>query len=147
MTHRSAILANLLLSLPMVTGLLGVAPSAKAQAADAAKMSATIPFDFSIGNNHLSAGSYSLERISDSFVAVRNRKTLNAVVLMVRRENGRGPSKAHLVFQRGGRGMYLTQAWFGGTNEYVGTAKLPSRDVEAKAGSQVPSSVEVASNR
>jgi hypothetical protein len=144
MTHRSAILANLLLSLPMVSGLLSAAPSASAQT----PMTVTIPFDFTIGTHHLAAGSYSIERISDCFVAVRSKKTSKTEVLMVRKEEGRRGSGAHLVFQREGSGAYLTQAWFSGTNEYVGTATLPKRDLEyAKGVSAANSVIEVASTR
>jgi hypothetical protein len=147
MTRRSALLANLLLSLPMVSGLLGAAPSVSAQTNTTASMKVTVPFDFSIGKDHLAAGSYSVERISDCFVSVRNNKTSKTQVLMVRKEYGRGSiaSGSHLVFQREGRGTYLTQAWFGGTNEYVGTAKLPQRDVEYAKGDSQVSHIEVAS--
>lgn len=145
MTRRSAILASMLLSLPMMSGLLGAAPSASAQT----PMTVTIPFDFSIGNDHLVAGSYSVERISDCLVAVRSNKTLKSQVLMVRKEDGRGAPGAgsHLVFQRAGRGLYLTQAWFSGTNEYVGTAKLPKRNEEYAKGVSQVSHIEVASVR
>jgi hypothetical protein len=144
MTRRSAILANLLLSLPMVTCLLGTAPSASAQT----EMKVTIPFDFSIGNHHLAGGSYSVERISDCFVQVRNTKTSDSRVLVVRKESGSAlGDAAHLVFQREGGAFYLTQAWFTGADEYVGTAKLPKRDVEyANTAAQV-SRIEVASAR
>jgi hypothetical protein len=147
MTRRSAILANILLSLPMVGGLLGTAPSASAQTDTTASMKVTVPFAFSIGKDHLAAGSYSVERISDRFVSVRNNKNSKTQVLMVRKEDGRGSlaSGSHLVFQREGSGTYLTQAWFGGTNEYVGTAKLPKRDAEYAKGNSQVSHIEVAS--
>src|ERR1700727_1819268 len=87
MTRRSAILANLLLSLPVVTGLLGTAPSALAQTG---KMTATIPFAFSVGDQHLAAGSYSVERINDCFLTIRDNKTSRATALMVLGEQGRG---------------------------------------------------------
>jgi hypothetical protein len=143
MTRRSAILANLLLSLPVVTGLLGTAPSALAQS----QMTATIPFAFSAGDRHLAAGSYSVERINSSFLAVRNNKTSRITVLMVRGEQGRGlQSNAHLTFQREGRGMYLTQAWFAGSSEYVQTVAKPKRDLEyAKGASSAGQVIEVAS--
>lgn len=142
MTRRSAILANLLLSLPVVTGLLGTAPSALAQTGT---MTATIPFAFSVGDQHLAAGSYSVERINSSFLTVRENKTGKATAWMVLGEQGRGyPSRAHLVFQREGRGMYLTQAWFGGTNQYVKTTAKPKRELENAKGSSASGTIEVA---
>jgi hypothetical protein len=145
MTRRSAIFANLLLSVPMVTGLLGAAPNASAQT----KMNATIPFEFSIGNHHLAAGSYSVERLDECFLAVRNNKTSKTIVLMVRKEEGRGhASTSRLVFQREGRGMYLTQAWFAGTDQQVEAVARPKRDLEyAKQNSPAKSVIEVASTR
>jgi hypothetical protein len=142
MTRRSAILANLLLSLPVVTGLLGTAPSALAQTGT---MTATIPFAFSVGDQHLPAGSYSVERISNSFLTVRDNKTSRTIALMVLGEQGRGyQSRAHLVFQREGRGMYLTQAWFAGTNQYVKSTAKPKRDLERAKGSSSSGTIEVA---
>jgi hypothetical protein len=141
MTRRSAIFANLLLSLPVVTGLLGIAPTASAQAG----MTATVPFAFSAGNQHLAAGSYSVERISGCFLAVRNNKTSKTTVLMVRKEEGRGlTSQAHLVFQRGGREMYLTQAWFAGAQEHVQAVAKPKRDLEYAKNASAAPSVEIA---
>jgi hypothetical protein len=66
---------------------------------------------------------------------------------MVRGEQGRGlQSNAHLTFQREGRGMYLTQAWFAGSSEYVQTVAKPKRDLEyAKGASPAGQVIEVAS--
>jgi hypothetical protein len=142
MTRRSAILANLLLSLPVVSGLLGTAPSALAQTGT---MTATIPFAFSVGDQHLAAGSYSVERINNCFLTVRDNKTSRAAVLMVLGEQGRGyQSRAHLVFQREGRGMYLSQAWFAGTNQYVKTLAKPKPDLQDAKGSSSSGTIEVA---
>lgn len=141
MTRRSVLLANLLLSLPVVTGVLGTAPTASAQTG----MTATVPFAFSAGNQYLAAGSYSVERISDVFLAVRNTKTSKTTVLMVRKELGRGlTSQAHLVFQRGGGEMYLTQAWFGGVQEHVQAVAKPKRDLEYAKNAPVGQSIEIA---
>jgi hypothetical protein len=144
MTRRSAILANLLLSLPIVTGLPGAAPNASAQTN---QMTATIPFDFSIGNHHLAAGSYSVEQVSGYALEVRNNKTRNSVFLMVRGENRYGPvTRSRLVFERTGKGMYLTQAWFAGTNAHVEAVAKPKSDLEnAKQNAPAPSTIEVAS--
>ena len=101
----------------------------------------------SAGDQHLAAGSYSVERINSSFLAVRNNKTSRITVLMVRGEQGRGlQSNAHLTFQREGRGMYLTQARFAGSSEYVQTVAKPKRDLEyAKGASRAGQVIEVAS--
>jgi hypothetical protein len=142
MTRRSAILANLLLSLPVVTGLLGTAPSALAQTGE---MTATIPFAFSVGDQRLAAGSYSVERISNCILTVRDNKTARTIALMVLGEQGRGyQSRAHLIFQREGREIYLTQAWFAGTNQHVKTVAKPKRGLENAKGSSSSGTIEVA---
>jgi hypothetical protein len=141
MTRRSAIFANLLLSLPVVTGLLGTAPIASAQS----ELTATVPFAFSVGNQHMAAGSYSIQQISSCFLAVRNNKTSKTTVLMVRKEEGRKlQSSSHLIFERDGRGTYLTQAWFAGSSEHDQTVAKPKHDPEYVKATLAGSSIEVA---
>ena len=149
MTRPSAILANLLLGLPMVAGLLGAASSASAQAPDTQKMNATIPFTFSIGNRHFAAGSYTVEQISDHVLLVRSNMRKGGAFLMVRGEDGRGLiSRGHLVFERTGRDMHLTQAWFAGTDKQYDAVAKPKRGVEsAKQVLPVNSAIEVAATR
>jgi hypothetical protein len=144
MTRRFAILANLLLSFPIATGLLGAAPNASAQTN---QMTVTIPFDFSIGIHQVAAGSYSVERVTDYALEIRNNKTRKGIFLMVRGENRHDSvSKSRLVFERAGSGMYLTQAWFAGTNAHVEAVAKPKRDLDyAKQSSAGPSTIEVAS--
>ena len=142
MSRRSAILANLLLSLPVVTGLLGTSPSALAQTG---KMTVTVPFAFSVGDQHLAAGSYSVERLSNYILSIRNNKTFRTIALTILGEQGRGyESQAHLVFQRDGGRMYLTQARFAGTNEYVKTVAKPKRELENAKGASSSGTIEVA---
>jgi hypothetical protein len=108
-------------------------------------MTVTIPFAFSVGDQHLAAGSYSVERINNCFITVRDNKTSKATALMVLGEQGRRyQSRAHLVFQREGRGMYLSQAWFAGTNQYVKTAAKPKSALEDAKGSSSSGTIEVA---
>lgn len=144
MTRRSALLAKLVLSFPLITGLLGATPSALAQTN---QLTATIPFAFSIGNHHLPAGSYSVEQVSGYALEVRNKKTRNSIFLMVRAEDRHDSvSKSRLVFERAGNGMYLAQAWFAGTNTHLEAVAKPKRDLEyAKQNAPAPSTLEVAS--
>jgi hypothetical protein len=143
MTRRPAILANILLSLPITAGLLGAAPTASAQTNE---MTVAIPFAFSIGDHHLAAGSYSVERVSDYALEVRDNKTNHGVFLAVRGEDGRGiTSRGHLVFERAGGDMYLTEAWFTGTDKQFDAVTRPSRDRDyAKQSSPAAHTVEVA---
>jgi hypothetical protein len=143
MTRRNRIFANLLLTLPTITGLLVAAPSASAQSN---KMNVTVPFAFSVGTQHMAAGSYSVTRTSDCFLLVQNKTTSRAAFLMVRAEDGSAPkSGGHLTFQRGGRGMYLTQAWFAGEDRHVRTVAKPKRDVEYAKQIAPAEQIEIAS--
>jgi hypothetical protein len=141
MTRRNRIFANLLLTLPTITGLLVAAPSASAQSN---KMNVTVPFAFSVGKQHLAAGSYSVERVSDCILLVRGRP--GGAYLMVREQDGRsGNSGSHITFQREGRGMYLTQAWFAGTDRHVETVAKPKRDLEYAKQIAPAEQIEIAS--
>lgn len=132
MTRASAILANLLLSFPLLTGLFGPTPSALAQSSATDKMTVTVPFAFSIGNRRFAPGSYSVERISSYALQVHSNTTKHGAFMMVRGEDGRGVlSSGRLVFE-GTRGdMYLTQAWFAGTNKQYDAVTKPRRDLES----------------
>jgi hypothetical protein len=143
MTRRSAILANILLSLPMAAGFLGAAPIALAQTNE---MTVTIPFAFSIGDHHLAAGSYSVERVSDYALEVQNNQTRKGVFLPVRGEDGRGiASRGRLVFERAGGDMYLTEAWFAGMDKQLDAVAKPKRDLDyAKQNLPATHTIEVA---
>ena len=143
MTRRSAILANILLSLPMAAGLLGATPSASAQAN---QLTATIPFDFSIGNLRLPAGSYSVKQVNSYSLEVRDNNTKKGIFLMVKGEDRHDAvSRGRLVFERAGNGTYLTQALFAGTNRDFKAVAKPKWNLDyAKQNAPAPSAIEVA---
>ena len=65
---------------------------------------------------------------------------------MVRGEDSHDSSRSQLVFERGGNGMYLAQAWFAGTNARLKAVAKPQRDLgHAKQNAPAPSTIEVAS--
>jgi hypothetical protein len=143
MTRRNRIFAYLLLTLPTITGLLVAAPSASAQSN---KMNVTVPFAFSVGKQHMAAGSYSVVRTSDCFLLVQSKTTSRAAYLMVRAVDGSAPeSGGHLTFQREGRGMYLTQAWIAGEDRPVETVAKPKRDLEYAKQIAPAEQIEIAS--
>jgi hypothetical protein len=114
-------------------------------AQDNDQLKVTVPFDFMIGTRHLAAGSYTVERESDYALEVRNNQTRKGVFLMVRGEDNRGAlSSRCLVFERTGRGMSLTEAWFG-TNEHVKAVAKPKRELQyAKQNPTARQSIEIA---
>jgi hypothetical protein len=143
MTRRPAILANILLSLPMAAGLLGAAPTASAQTNE---MTVTIPFTFSIGDLRLPASSYSVKQVSSYALEVRDNKTRKSIFLMVKGEDKHDAvSRGRLVFERAGNGTYLTHAMFAGTNRHFEAVAKPKWDLDyAKQNAAAPPAIEVA---
>lgn len=140
-TRRAAILTNLLLSLPLAAGLLGSASTASAQTS----LNVNVPFAFTANNQHLPAGQYRVERLSERFLSIRNLKTASTVTVMVRPEEGRiFESYSRLVFGREGNRNYLTQVWTPGTNRYSQLVTRPSFNQEL-AKHPASSIIEVAS--
>jgi hypothetical protein len=141
-TRRAAILSNLFFSLPLTAGLLGSAIPASAQT----NLDVTVPFAFSVGNQHLPAGHYRVQSQSDSFLSIRNVKTAGAIVVMVRSENGRHlQGNSRLVFDCEGNQNYLTQIWAPDTDRYSELTSRPRHDQELHTQIHpAPSTVEVA---
>jgi hypothetical protein len=119
MKRHSAILSNLLLSLPLATGLLCVTANASAQTSALPSESATIPFAFSAGHQQLPAGSYEVQRLSDCLLSLRNLQAEKTEIFMVRAAGGGNlETRGRLVFQRDGTGNYLTQVRIAGKSSY-----------------------------
>lgn len=142
MSRLSSTLANLLLSLPLAAGLLGSTASAQLQT----RATTTIPFAFSANNQHLLAGSYEVQFLSDRFLCLRNIKTATTQCLAVRPEPEHIlETKSHLVFHRDGERSYLTQVWIAGTNKHSELIVQPKLERQlAKEMPPAASSVEVA---
>jgi hypothetical protein len=140
---RAAILSNLLFSLPLAAGLLGSATAASAQDS----LEVNVPFAFSANHQHLPAGSYRVERLSERCVSIRDIKTARTMLVMVRPEEGRAlESHSRLVFDRQGNQNYLTQVWIPGTSTYSKlTARPPQINQELAKHQPAHSTVEVAS--
>jgi hypothetical protein len=141
-TRRAAILSNLLFSLPLTAVLLGSAIPASAQTS----LDVNVPFAFTANNQHLPAGPYRVQLVSDRFLSISNVKTASTVVVMVRPEQGRSfESYRRLVFDREGNQSYLTQVWSANTNGYSKLTSRPRRDQELRTQIHpAPTTVEVA---
>jgi hypothetical protein len=141
-TRRAAILSNLLFSLPLAAGLLASAIPASAQT----NLEVTVPFAFSVGNQHLPAGHYRVQSQSSYFLSIRNVETAGTTVVTVRSENGRHlQGNSRLVFDREGNQNYLTQVWAPDTDSYSELTSRPRHDQELRTQVHpAPSTVEVA---
>lgn len=143
MTCRTPNLTNLILSLSLATGLLCAGANASAQASE----SVHIPFAFSADNQHVPAGTYKVQSLSNRFLSLRNIKTDKTQILLVRPETGVViETQGRLVFQRSGGRSYLTQVWIAGTNMHSELTTRPKPDRKlAKGLAPTDSSFEVAS--
>jgi len=111
MTPRIANLSNLILRLSLATGLLCAGAHASAQTT----ASFTVPFAFSADREYVAAGSYKVDLLSDRFLSLRNVKTGNTQLLLVRPEEGQAiETRGRLVFHQQGTRKYLTQVWIAG---------------------------------
>jgi hypothetical protein len=122
MNRSSAILAKLLLSLPVAAGLLCAAPVASAQDSQ----SVNIPFAFRRTTTTWDRATIRCSS-SDRFPYLRNANTARSDIMMARPESGGAiETRGRLVFHRAARRIYLTQVWVAGTSmhsEVVGRPK------------------------
>jgi len=75
----------------------GVIGTGKALAQD--QVSAKVPFNFTVGNKTLPAGTYSITRESDTVIAIRNHDSRDAILSMTSQEPNQS-AKNVLVFDR-----------------------------------------------
>ena len=115
MTRRSALIAHVLYTLPLAAGLLCSTGTASAQTNEVVN----IPFAFSANHHSVAAGTYQVQMISDRFVSLRNIKTHQSQVLMVRPDQGRAiESQGRLIFRRVAGRNYLQQVYLAGTSSH-----------------------------
>ena len=114
----------------VVLSLLLTAAGAYAQSA----VQAHVPFAFKVGTAQVPAGTYSMEKDSDTnIVRIRNVKT-NAMVLAI--GTGQSPSKTtgKLIFRRVGSQYILTEI-LGTTGQTAMAFAVPKRNSELQAAS------------
>jgi len=142
MTPRIANLSNLILRLSLATGLLCAGANASAQTT----ASFHVPFAFSADNQSVAAGSYKVDLLSERFLSLRNVKTGNTQLLLVRPEEGQVmETRGRLVFHQQGTRKYLTQVWIAGTctHSEIGVPRKAAREL-AKSMPAADSTFELA---
>jgi hypothetical protein len=99
--------------------------SASAQVVDT--IDVTIPFDFTIQETSLPAGSYSIKRVSSTHqrtMIVRNAKGKNVLIFLANTTHSTGTSDGtSLVFNVVGNRYFLSQIFEGGNNTGVAVVK------------------------
>jgi hypothetical protein len=86
-------------------------------------------------HQNVPGGSYKVQLLSDRFLSLRNIKTNNAQVLMVRPEAGQViGTRGRMVFYREGNRSYLTQVWIAGSSLHSEMAVQHKQEREPKTG-------------
>jgi hypothetical protein len=95
--------------------IVGAAPIAQAQSQ--ARARATVPFEFSLDQKSMPAGTYEVSQLNDKVLVVRNLETKDARLLIasmnVQADEGAGIPHAKLVFDKYGDQYFLRQIWYG----------------------------------
>ena len=102
-----------------VMTVLGVALTiVPAHAQSGSRVLADIPFDFSVGNTTLKAGSYTVEQLQSGILAFSsNDGKEHQFALTLPGDSGNQSQKPHLVFTRYGSEAFLKRVFFAGNQD------------------------------
>ena len=106
---------------------------------------ATVPFDFTVGQTKMPAGTYEFSPLAHGAILIRDSKTTKSVLSLFNSEEpSRGDSTPKLVFHRYGDKYFLSQVSRGNGGAVM---KLPTSKLEEEvriAGSSVPQKTVIA---
>ena len=92
---------------------------APAHAQSGKRVLANIPFDFSLGNTRLKAGSYTVEQLPSGFLVFSsNNGNEHQFVLTVPGDSSHQSQTPRLVFTRYGSEAFLKRVFFAGNEDY-----------------------------
>ena len=78
-------------------------------------MKVTIPFNFMVENDRLKAGDYTLERIANGRLRIRNEDgSVSTIFLAIPAQESTTPEKAHFIFNHYGSEYFLAKIWVPG---------------------------------
>lgn len=90
-----------------------------AHAQSGSRVLANIPFDFSVGNTTLKAGSYTVEQLQSGLLGFsRNDGKEHQFALTIPGDSGNQSQEPHLVFTRYGSEAFLKRVFFAGNEDY-----------------------------
>ena len=90
---------------------------------------ADVPFAFSIGQNSMEAGQYSIT-VSDHVMKIRNEATNKTVALLAQPSETAKPQSSGLVFHKYGDRYYLAAVWTGTGQAGASGIELPASKAE-----------------
>ena len=90
-----------------------------AHAQTGSRVLVNIPFDFSVGNTMLKAGSYTIEQLQSGILAFSSHDGKeHQFALTVPGDSANQSQEAHLVFMRYGSEAFLNKVFFAGIEDY-----------------------------
>jgi hypothetical protein len=79
------------------------------------QMKVTVPFNFSVENDRLKAGDYTIERIANGRLRIRNEDgSVSTIFLALPAQESATPENAHFIFNRYGSEYFLEKIWIPG---------------------------------
>lgn len=79
------------------------------------QMKVTVPFNFSVENDRLKAGDYTIERIANGRLRIHNEDgSVSTIFLALSAQESATPEKAHFIFNRYGSEYFLEKIWIPG---------------------------------
>jgi hypothetical protein len=124
---RKQLYRGLTMTVLLVAVTLAVAVGS-ANAQSSRKLTADVPFDFSIGDKTFAAGAYEVKAMTADRAAmvIRNEKTQQSITRLTNTIQTIGKStQARLVFHKYGNSYFLAEVWSGG--DYAGRQLLESK--------------------
>jgi hypothetical protein len=75
-------------------------------------MKVTVPFNFVIENDRLKAGDYTIERVANGRLRIRNHDgSASTIFLAIPAQGEVTPERAHFIFHRYGGQYFLAKIW------------------------------------
>ena len=90
---------------------------------------ANVPFAFSIEQNSMEAGQYSIN-VTDHVLRIRNDSTNKSVTLLAQSEESAKPQATRLVFHKYGNSYYLAGVWRATGQAGASGIELPASKAE-----------------
>jgi len=109
-TRRSSITCSTLIACALSFGALASAPSAEAQNSLIVK----VPFTFQVETQKMPAGTYQIERVSNSMLLLRGPDQSTHFMFAHAEQTPNAPAKSSVVFHRYGDTYFIGQVWTAG---------------------------------
>ena len=138
-TRRASITCSTLIACSLSFGALASAPSAEAQNSSVIGM-VKVPFTFQVETQKMPAGTYQIERVSNSMLLLRGPDQLAHFMFAHAEQTPNAPAKSSIVFHRYGDTYFIGQVWTAGQTDGLECYKSRAeKDILLKSNRSVAS--------